>query len=93
MIAQHGQHEPEVDGDRRLPGEQRLHALLDPDVAAVDLVVEADHLVGELVVAARERVQRRAQHPQDERALLLEIRLELLELLVEETPHPNRPVT
>ena len=61
----------------RLAREQRLDAGLDREVAAVDLVVEADHLVGELVVAARERVQRRAERAQDEVALLLERRLEL----------------
>ena len=81
--AQHREHEPQVARDRRLPREQRLHALLDREVAAVDLVVEADHLVGELVVAARERVQRRAQRAEDEVALLLERRLELLELVLE----------
>ena len=91
--AQHREHEPQVARDRRLAGEQRLDALLDLEVAAVDLVVEADHLVGELVVAARQRVQRRAEDAQDERALLLERRLELRELLVERLPHPNRPVT
>ena len=91
--AQHGEHEPEVDRDRRLPGEQRLDARLDREVAAVDLVVEADHLVGELVVAARERVERRAQRAEDEIALLLQRRLELRELVLERDPHPNRPVT
>ena len=90
---QHREHEAKVDRDRRLAGEQRLHAGLDREVAAVDLVVEADHLVGELVVAARERVQRRAERAQDEVALLLDRRLELLELLLERRPHPNRPVT
>ena len=67
--------------------------VLDREVAAVDLVVEADHLVGELVVAARERVERRAQRAQDEVALLLERRLELRELLVEEMPSSEPPVT
>ena len=75
--AQDREHEPEVDRDRRLAREQRLDAGLDREVAAVDLVVEADHLVGELVVAARERVQRRAERAQDEIALLLDRRLEL----------------
>ena len=90
--AQHREHEPQVDRDRRLPREQRLHAGLDREVAAVDLVVEADHLVGELLVAARERVERRAERAQDEVALLLQRRLELRELLGErELPHPNRP--
>ena len=92
--AQDREDEPEVARDGRLPGEQRLHALFDPDVAPVDLVVEADHLVRELVVAARESVERRAQDAQDERALLLDRRLELLQLVVERCPHqPNRPVT
>ena len=77
------EHEAEVGRDRRLAGEQRLHSRLDCEIAAVDLVVEADHLVGELVVAAGERVQRRAEGPEDEVALLLERRLELDELLVE----------
>ena len=81
--AQHREHEPQVGGDRRLAREQRLHALLDRDVAAVDLVVEADHLVGELLVAAGERVQRRAQRAQDEVAFFLQRRLELRELLGE----------
>ena len=61
--AEHGQHQAQVGGHGGLPGEERLHALLDRDVAAVDLVVEANHLVGELVVAARQRVQRRAERP------------------------------
>ena len=78
----------------RLPGEQRLDAFLDARVAAVDLVVERDHVVGELVVAARERVQRRAESAQNEVALLLQTGFELGELLLERDPHqPNRPVT
>ena len=50
------EHEPEIARDRRLPREQRLDALLDAQVALVDVVVEGDHLVGELVVALLERV-------------------------------------
>ena len=50
-----------------------LDALLDREVAVVDLVVEGDHLVGELdVVAARARSSAAAQRAQDEVALLLE---------------------
>src|SRR5262249_25120803 len=96
---QNREHQAEVDRDRRLTREQRLHALLDPGVADVDLVVEPDHLVGELVVAAGERVQCRAQDAEDERALLLQIRLEALQLLVKALSHPRtlaypkRPVT
>ena len=43
-----------------------------------------------------ERVQRAAQHAQDELALLLQARLELVELFLEadaHLAHPNRPVT
>ena len=91
---ENGEHEPEVGGDGRLPREQRLHALLDRDIATVDLVVEPDHLVGELLVAARESVERRAQRAQNQVALLLQRRLELPELLGEREPHhPKRPVT
>ena len=90
---QHGQHEAEIDRDRRLAREQRLDAGLDLDVAPVDLVVEGDHLVGELVVAAGERVERRAERPEDEVALFLEAGLELRQLLGEGDSHPKRPVT
>ena len=47
---QHREHEPEIARDRRLPREQRLDPLLDRDVALVDVVVERDHLVGQLCV-------------------------------------------
>ena len=80
---QHREHEPEVGGDRRLPREQVLHPLLDREVAVVDLVVERDHLVGELVVLLHERVERAAQRAEDERALLVDRRLELVELFLE----------
>ena len=53
------------------------------EVEPVDVVVEGDHVVGELDVALAERVQRAAQHAQDERALLLQARLELVELFLE----------
>ena len=78
---------------RRLSREQRLNARLDVEVAAVDLVVERDHLVGELLVLLLERVQRAAQRPADELALLLERRLELVELFLKPDSQPNRPVT
>ena len=61
-------------------------ALLDRDVAPVDLVVEGDHLVGQLDVSLSERVQRAAQRAQDELALFLQARLELVELLLEADP-------
>ena len=60
---------------------------------AVDVVVERDHLVGQLEVSLGERVERAAEHAEHERALLLEARLELLELGLERGSHPNLPVT
>ena len=60
-------------------------------VAAVDLVVEADHLVGELVVAAREGVQRRAERAQDEVAFRLECGLELSSSSWKDDSQPKRP--
>ena len=95
FTCRHREHEAQVAGDRRLAREQRLDALLDREVALVDLVVEGDHLVGELRVLLHERVERAAQRAQDEVALLLQRRLDLVELLLE-TPYahqPNRPVT
>ena len=92
---QHCQHEPEVDRDGRLPREQRLDPLLDREIAAVDLVVERDHLVGELPVGLLERVHRGAQRAQDEVAFFLEGRLDLLQLLLERDSHllrhPGQP--
>ena len=85
---QHRQHEPKVGRDRRLPGEQRLDPLLDREVGVVDLVVEGDHLVGQLEVLLDERLRRRLHRSHDELALLLERRLEVGELLVEGDPEP-----
>ena len=87
---QHGQHEAQVDGDRRLQREEALDALLQRVVAVVDLVVERDHLVGQVDVAAVEGVDGRAQCPQHELPLLLERLLETFELLVEDVAwHPR----
>src|SRR5919201_66160 len=72
--------EPQIGRDRGLPREQRLDLLLDLEVEAVHVVVERDHLVGQLEVALREGVERTAERPQDERTLLLQARLELVEL-------------
>ena len=92
--AEDGERQPQVARDGRLSREQRLDAFLDARVAAIDLVVERDHVVGQLVVPARERVQRRAEGAQDEVTFLLQARLELGQLLLERDAHqPNRPVT
>ena len=60
-----------------------LDALLDLEIGPVDVVVERDHVVGELDVALGERVERPPQHAQDEGTFRLEARLELVELFLE----------
>jgi len=81
------EHEPEVDRDRCLSREQALDALLDRQVVAVDVVVEGDHLVGQLGISALERQEDRAQRAEHEVALGLKLALELCELLVEADAH------
>ena len=83
---QHREHQPEVGRDRRLAREQRLDPLLDREVGGVDLVVERDHLVGELEVLLDERPRRGLDGANDELALALERLLELGQLLVEGDP-------
>ncbi len=73
---QHPEHQPQVAGRRRLAGEQRRDSLLDADVLPVDLVVEGDHLVGELGIALLQRLHRTSERPQDELAFLDEVRLD-----------------
>ena len=91
---QQGEDEAQVARDRRLPGEQHLDPLLDVQVRRVDLVVERDHLVGELGVLLPECVQRAAQRTEDELTLFLQRRLGAVERLLERDAHqPNRPVT
>ena len=75
------EHEPQVAGDRRLQGEQRLDRALDVEEEVVDLVVEGDHLVGELDVALLERPDGPANRGEDPLALLLELRLDPVESL------------
>jgi hypothetical protein len=87
------EHEAQIACHGRLPREQKLDALFDPDIPLVDLVVERDHLVGELLVPLLERVDRATKGPQDERAFFLQCRLELVELFLERGPQPNLPVT
>ena len=87
------QDEAEVARDRRLPRQQVLDPLLDLEMDGVDLVVEADHLVGEVAVGLGERGEHRPERAHDQVALELEPGLEVVELPLELAPHPNRPVT
>jgi hypothetical protein len=61
-----GEHEAKVASNGCLAREKRLHALLDPHVPVVDVVVERDHLVGELVVALLQCIERAAQSAKHE---------------------------
>ena len=95
-VVQDREHEAEIRRHRRLLREQLPDRLLDPVIAGVDLVVERDDLVAELGVLRGENVDGAAQRPQDERALLLQGRLERVEAGLElDARHrqPNRPVT
>ena len=79
---EHREHEAEVGRHGCLLREQLADRLLDPVVAVVDLVVERDHLVAELDVLRLEGVDRAAHRAEDDRALLLEVRLERVEALL-----------
>jgi hypothetical protein len=57
--------------------------LADLEIPGVDLVVERDHLVGQLRILLLQGVERTAQRPQDQLALLVEIGLQAIELLLE----------
>src|SRR6266508_244197 len=85
--------EAQIACDRRLTRKQQLYALFYPHVALVDVVVECDHLVGELLVALLEGLDRTAQGAQHQLTLLLQRRLEEVELFLKCRPHPNLPVT
>ena len=87
------EHQTKVARHRSLPGEQRLDAFLDRDVARVDVVVEGDHLIGKLVVALVERVDSPAERAQHERSLFLQCRFQEIEVVLECRSHPNLPVT
>jgi hypothetical protein len=90
VVVQEREHEPEVARDRRLPGEEELDSLLHGGVGAVDVVVEGDHLVGELDVLRAHGLDGRAQRAQHELALRLQRRLERVELLLERDSHLSR---
>ena len=94
VVLQQREHEPEVGRDRGLAREQQLDPLFDLEVLRVDVVVEGDHLVGELDVLRAHRLDRAAQRAQHQLALEAKKRLELVELFLEGDSHqPNRPVT
>jgi hypothetical protein len=92
VVVQDREGQSQVHRHRRLAGQQRLHAVLDLQVDVVHLVVEGDHPVGEGDVALLDRLQRPPQRAQREPPLVLEGRLQPVELILEGGPHPKRPV-
>jgi hypothetical protein len=81
-----------------LSGEEILDLPVDLEIALVDLVVERDDLVGQLDVLVLERIDGSPYRSEHEASLLVQARLQLVELAVELEPvcadaHPNRPVT
>ena len=80
---QDGEQEPEVARHRRLEREQRLDRALDAEKEPVDLVVEGDHLVGELLVALLERAHRAVDRRDRPLGLFLELRLDLAQVVVD----------
>ena len=75
----HREQQPQVAGDRRLEREQGLDLVLDGEEVVVDLVVERDHLVGELAIPLLERPHRAVDGADDSLPHLLELSLGLLE--------------
>jgi hypothetical protein len=89
---QHAEHDPEVGGDGRLPGDQGLDVALDLAVEDVDPVVDAGQVVEHARLPVLQRDERAVDALDGGGAGLLERALEGRELGVELGPHPNRPV-
>ncbi len=88
---EHREQQAEVARDRRLQGEQRLDRGLDAEEELVDLVVERDHLVGELDVALLERADCAPNRRDHALALLLKLCLDPVQGFVDrhsDTVHP-----
>ena len=58
----HGEHEPQVDGDGRLACEQRLDAVLDLEIHPIDVVVAGDHGVGRIGLRLDQRLEGAVEH-------------------------------
>ena len=80
---QHREQQAQVARHRALQCEQRLDRAFDREEQLVDLVVEGDHLVGELDVALLERPDRSADGRDDALTLLLKLCFEPVERLVD----------
>ena len=87
VVLEQREHETQVGCDGGLAREQELDPLLDREVLRVDVVVERDHLVGELEVLRAHGFDRRAQRAEHQLTFEAERRLERLQLLLERDPH------
>ena len=87
IVLEDREDEAKVARDRGLACQQELDPLLDLEVLRIDVVVEGDHLVGELEVLAAHGLDGATQRAKDELALDAERSLELVELLLERDPH------
>ena len=85
----HREQESQVARDRRLQRKERLDRLLDAEEVVVDLVVEGDHLVGELAIALLEGAHSSVDGAEDALPHLLELRLDLLERRVDRHHEPG----
>ena len=92
---EHREDQSQIARDRSLLGKHLLDRLLDPVIPDVDLVIERDDLVAELRVLRLERVDGAPHRAEHERALLLQVCLQRVELRLElDARHqPNLPVT
>ena len=92
---EHGRHEAQVAGHRRLQREQRQHALVHLEVAAVDAVVVGDDHAGQLHVLVLDRLQRPVErgddHVEAAECLLLELGQLFLEVAASRLRHASRP--
>jgi hypothetical protein len=87
----HREQQPQVARDRRLESEERLNRAFDREEEVVDLVVERDHLVGELDVPLLQRPVRSADRRDDALAFLLQLRFEPVESFVDRHPDTVHP--
>ena len=88
------QHHAQVAGDGRLPRQQRLDPAGQIAVDAIDLVVEGDHLVGELRVALLERLDRAASERRTSSPSSISAAWSMSSSSCSPDAHqPNRPVT
>src|SRR5205814_8858985 len=75
----HREQQAQIAGDRRLEREQSLNLVLDAQEVVVDLVVERNHLCGELSIPFLECAHRPVDGADNALPHLLKLRLDLLE--------------